>query len=149
MTEAKLTRVFDASREQVWRAFTEPDQFAQWFGTPPHTTPLSTVSMDVRPGGAWRATMVHETDGSELPFRGTYREVVEPERLVFTYEDVEDPSNANVDVATVTFTDVGGKTEVEYRQAGHMPDEQYPQVEEGVSGFFERLADHLERRQAR
>ncbi len=67
MKEANVTRVIDAPREQVWRAFTEPERFAQWFGTPPHTTPLSTVSMDVRPGSEWRATMVHESDGSELP----------------------------------------------------------------------------------
>src|SRR3981081_2007868 len=86
--EATITRVFDAPRETVWKYFTEPDRFASWFGTPPYTTPASTVSMDVRPGGAWRATMVHETDGSELPFRGTFQEIVAPERLVQTFEDV-------------------------------------------------------------
>ncbi|MBA2461838.1 MAG: SRPBCC domain-containing protein [Actinobacteria bacterium] len=145
MSEANVTRVFDAPREQVWKAWTEPEHFANWYGTPPYTTPLSTISMDVRPGGEWRATMVHESDGSERPFRGTYREIVEPERLVFTYDDVNDPSNENVEVATVTFTDLGGKTEVVYHQVGHLPDEQYPQIEEGVSGFFDRLAEHLAR----
>ena len=51
------TRVFAASRERVWREWTEPDRFADWFGGVECEIPLGTVSMDVRPGGAWRATM--------------------------------------------------------------------------------------------
>jgi uncharacterized protein YndB with AHSA1/START domain len=141
--EVTITRVFDAPRELVWRAWTEPEHFAEWFGTPPFTTPVSTISMDVRPGGAWRATMVSEADGTELPFHGVYREVVEPERLVLTFEDPNDPSNPNVEVLTVTFTDLGGKTEVVCHQAGHMPEEEYENLVEGYSGFFDRLAEHL------
>jgi uncharacterized protein YndB with AHSA1/START domain len=145
--EATITRVFDAPREELWRYFTEPELFAQWFGTPPYTTPASTVSMDVRPGGAWQATMVHETDGSELPFRGTFGEIVPPERIVQIFEDVEDPSNTLVETLTTTLVDVGdGKTEVTYHQAGHMPAEQYRLVEEGVGGFYDQLAAHLARR---
>ncbi len=87
--------------------------------------------------------MVSGDDGSELPFRGTYREIVEPERLVLTFEDVDDPSNENVELLTVTFTDLGGKTEVVASQAGHMPEEQYPKLEEGYSIFFNRLEEHL------
>src|SRR6266571_3211312 len=82
--EATVTRIFDAPRELVWKMFTEPEHFAHWFGTPPFTTPLSTIAMDVRPGGEFRATMVHETDGTELPFVGRFVEIVEPERLVQT-----------------------------------------------------------------
>jgi uncharacterized protein YndB with AHSA1/START domain len=143
--EVTVTRVFDAPRELVWKAWTEPEHFAHWFGTPPYTTPLSTISMDVRPGGRWRATMVSETDGSELPFLGVYREVVEPERLVLAFEDPQDPENPNVEVLTVTFNDLGGKTEVVAHQAGHMPEEEYPKLAEGYSGFFDRLAEHLAR----
>ena len=141
--EVMITRVFDAPRELVWKAWTEPDHFAHWFGTPPYTTPLETISMDVRPGGAWRATMVSQDDGSELPFAGEYREVVEPERLVLTFADVNDLGNPNVEVLTVTFTDLGGKTEVVAHQAGHLPQEQYPLLAEGYSTFFDRLAAHL------
>lgn len=144
--EATITRVFDAPRELIWRCLTEPEQFAAWFGTPPFTTPVSTVSMDVRPGGAWRATMVHETDGTELPFRGTFTEIVAPERLVQTFEDVENPDNQDVETLTTTLVDLGdGKTELTYHQVGHMPPEQYEQVEEGVAGFYARLAEQLER----
>ena len=141
--EMTITRVFDAPRELVWKAWTEPERFAQWFGGPPYKTPVDTVSLDVTPGGEWRATMVSEDDGSELPFRGTYREVEEPERLVLTFEDVQDPSNENVEVLTVTFTDLGGKTEVVAHQAGNMPEEQYRRLEDGYGTFFDQLAEHL------
>jgi uncharacterized protein YndB with AHSA1/START domain len=49
MNEAKVTRVFDAPRELVWKAWTEPEHFSHWFGTPPYTTPLETISLDVSP----------------------------------------------------------------------------------------------------
>ena len=109
--EATITRVFDASPELVWKCLTEPEHFAQWFGTPPFTTPDDTITMDVRPGGEFRATMVHETDGTELPFIGHFREVVPLERLVQTLENVGDPSDPNIEVLTSTITDLGdGKT---------------------------------------
>jgi uncharacterized protein YndB with AHSA1/START domain len=145
MNEATVTRVFDAPREQVWKMFTEPEHFAQWFGTPPFTTPLSTVAMDVRPGGEFRATMVHETDGTQLPFVGHYREVAEPERRVQTLENPDDPSDPNLEVFSTTLTDLGGRTQVVYHQTGHLPAEEYARVEEGVSAFYERLAAHLAR----
>jgi uncharacterized protein YndB with AHSA1/START domain len=141
--EVTITRVFEAPRELVWKAWTEPEHFARWFGAPPYTTPPSKVSMDVRPGGEWRATQVNEADGTELPFVGVYREVVEPERLVFTLENPEDRDDPNVEVATVTFTDLGGKTELVMHQAGHMPEEQYEKLEEGYGAFFDRLDEHL------
>jgi uncharacterized protein YndB with AHSA1/START domain len=142
MAEAIVTRVFDAPREQVWKAFTQPEHFAAWFGTPPYTTPVETVTMDVRPGGAFRATMVHETDRSELPFLGRYVEVEAPERLVQTLEDPE--GSANVETLTYTLVDLGdGRTEATYHQAGNLPDEQYPLIEQGVNGFWDRLREHL------
>ena len=99
--EVTVVRTFDASRAAVWDAWTTPDRFAGWFGTPPMTTPASTVAMDVRPGGEWRATMVSEEDGSTEPFVGVYREVVEPERLVFEMQDPGNRSNPDVEVATM------------------------------------------------
>ena len=142
--EATITRVFDATPERVWECLTRPEDFAAWFGTPPFTTPVSTVTMDVRPGGEFRATMVHETDGTELPFVGHFREVVEPERLVQALENPSDPSDPNVEVLTSTIKDLGdGKTQLTYHQVGHLPEEEYPQIEQGVAGFYERLAEHL------
>jgi uncharacterized protein YndB with AHSA1/START domain len=134
-----ITRVFDAPRERVWRAFTEAEQFAQWFGHPPFKTPPSTVSMDVRPGGEWAATQVHQETGKELPFVGTFREVDEPERLVMTFEDPDDRSNPRIEVVTVTFRDLGERTEVTLNQAGYMDPRQYRLTEEGYGKFFDQL----------
>jgi uncharacterized protein YndB with AHSA1/START domain len=134
-----ITRVFDAPRVLVWRAFTEAEQFAQWFGHPPFKTPPSTVSMDVRPGGEWEATQVNQDTGHELPFAGTYREVEEPERLVMVFENVEDRSDPKVEVVTVTFEDLGDKTEVTLNQAGYMDPKQYKRTEEGYGKFFDQL----------
>jgi uncharacterized protein YndB with AHSA1/START domain len=145
--EAIVIRVFDAPRETLWRYFTEPELFAAWFGTPPFTTPPHRVEMDVRPGGRWSATMVSEEDGSELPFRGEFLEIVEGERIVQTFEDVQDEANKLVETLTTTLEDAGeGKTRVTYHQIGHMPEEEYRGVEQGVAGFYDQLAEHLARR---
>src|SRR2546421_3975295 len=83
----KLTRVFDAPRERVWREWTEPEAFADWFGAPSGEVPLESVSMDVRAGGAFRLTMYAGPARQEIQWRGEYLEVVEPERLVFGISD--------------------------------------------------------------
>lgn len=140
---AVVTRVFDAPREAIWDAWTIPSRFAAWFATPPFVTPVESVHMDVRPGGRWGAVQVSEADGLELPFLGTYREVEPPERLVFTFEDPADPANPNSEVATVTLRAVPSGTEVTMRQAGHLPAEEYPRLEEGYARFFDRLGELL------
>ena len=142
-----LTRVFDAPRELVWEAFTKPEHFTHWFGGSDTAVPMETLAMDVRPGGAWSAVM-HTPDGRELPFAGTYREVVKPERLVFTFDNANDPSDPNVEVATVTFNDLGDKTEVVFNQTGHLPEDVYPRTKEGTSTFFDALAERLAEIQA-
>ncbi len=83
----RLTRVFDAPRDEVWREWTEPERFADWYGGRDSEVPLASVSMDVRPGGTWRATMFAGAERREIRWAGEYREVVEPERLVFTVTD--------------------------------------------------------------
>src|SRR3954470_18731727 len=75
-----MTRVLSAPRERVWRGGAAPDAFADWFGGPEAEIPLDTVAMDVRPGGAWRATMLH--GGREIRWKGEYVEVEPPERLL-------------------------------------------------------------------
>jgi uncharacterized protein YndB with AHSA1/START domain len=64
------TRLFDAPRERVWQEWTEPERFADWFGGAECEVPLSTISMDVRPGGAWRATTFCGTERREIRWRG-------------------------------------------------------------------------------
>src|SRR3954454_24837466 len=65
-----ITRVFEAPRERVWREWTEPEPFADWFGGPGFEVPLSTVSMDVRPGGALRATMRGGPSRGDIQWKG-------------------------------------------------------------------------------
>ena len=82
--ELVITRVFDAPRELVFKAFTDPDQIAQWFGPVGYSVPRDTVEVDLRVGGHQRLTMVPDSD--ELPpggpADGVYDEIVEPELLV-------------------------------------------------------------------
>ncbi|HSK48182.1 MAG TPA: SRPBCC domain-containing protein [Coriobacteriia bacterium] len=141
--QVTLTRVFTATRQAVWAAWTTPKGFAGWFGTPPYTTPASRVSMDVHADGEWRATQVSEIDGAELPFMGHYREVIEPERLVFTFEDPDNPDDPNIEIATVILRGDGGVTEMTFNQRGHLPEEQYGMLEKGYTLFFDRLEEYL------
>jgi uncharacterized protein YndB with AHSA1/START domain len=137
-----MTRVFDAPRELVWREWVEPERFADWFGGSESEIPLSTVSMDVRPGGTWRATMLAGPERHEIHWKGEYREVVEPERLVLTFCD--QPEDDVYELVTVVLTELGdGRTEMHFEQRGQLPPEQYERAESGWSSFFDRMAEHL------
>jgi uncharacterized protein YndB with AHSA1/START domain len=137
-----ITRTFDAPPERVWREWTDPAAFADWFGGPDYEVPVATVSMDVRPGGAWRATMLAGPGRGEIQWKGEYREVVEPERLVFTVSD--QPGEERYELVIVVLTDLGdGRTEMLFEQRGHMSAEQYERAGEGWSGFFDRIAERL------
>jgi len=137
-----ITRVFDAPRELVWKALTEPAQFAQWFGLA--GSRLEAVSMDVRPGGRWSATMIIP-DAPDMPWEGHYEEVAEPERLVMTLLD-QQVQDGVYELMTFTLADLGGKTELVVRQTGgHLTDEQYGQAREGTAAFLDRMAELLAR----
>jgi uncharacterized protein YndB with AHSA1/START domain len=113
--ELVISRRFDAPRQLVWRAWTQAERAALWWGPQGHTT--IACAMDVRPGGAWRRDM-RAADGSRYCKHGIYREVVEPERLVFTYvtEDATGVPDQET-LVTVTFAERGGKTELTLRHA--------------------------------
>jgi uncharacterized protein YndB with AHSA1/START domain len=141
--EFTITRVFDAPRELVFKTWTEPEQVACWFGPRGFTTPLSTITMDVRPGGVWRACMIRD-DETEHPTGGVYREVVEPERLVFTWGIAEGSGVVKDEsVVTITFADLGGKTKMTFTQAGFSSDDERTSVEDGWTQSIDRLAGHL------
>ncbi|HMH21760.1 MAG TPA: SRPBCC family protein [Puia sp.] len=109
--ELVITRTFDAPRELVFRAWTDPQQIAQWWGPVGFTNTVH--EMDVRPGGVFRVSM-HGPDGTDYPNKIVYEEVVRPERLVYTHDgDIEnDPGRFHV---TVNFVSLGKKTEVTMR----------------------------------
>jgi len=137
-----ITRVFEAPRERVWKEWTEPEPFADWFGGGEAEVPLSSVSMDVRPGGSWRATMFAGPERREIRWKGEYREVVEPERLVFTVSD--QPGDDAYELVTVVLTELGGgRTEMLFQQRGQLSADQYERAGQGWSRFFDRIAERL------
>jgi len=111
--EIVTTRVFNAPRERVWEAWTDPDRIGKWWGPNGFTT--TTHEMDVRPGGVWRFIM-HGPDGVDYPNRISYKDVVKPERLVYLHDaDDDTPDNPRWFVTTVTFDVEGGKTRLTMR----------------------------------
>jgi uncharacterized protein YndB with AHSA1/START domain len=131
MAEIVITRIFEAPREAVWKAWTEPEELARWWGKRGWTTPPETVTMDVRPGGTFSLLSVSDEDGREMHMDVTYSEVVEPERLRFG-------------AATVTFTDLGdGRTEMVFHTTTEMTDEIRGRAEGGLASAFDRLAEQL------
>ncbi len=107
--ELVLTRLINAPREKVYRAWTDPELLKQWFAPLPYTTPAA--ELDVRPGGSAFIVM-RGPDGTDLPNRGVYLEVVPNERLVSTdaYVRAWEPSDKPFMTLILTFEDEGGKT---------------------------------------
>ena len=109
--EIELSREFDAPRELVFQAYTDPAHAGHWWGPDGFTNTVH--EMDVRPGGMWRFIM-HGPDGRDWSNRITYQEVSPPERLVYLHgEDVDDDPGAFH--VTVRFDDLGGRTRVTQR----------------------------------
>jgi uncharacterized protein YndB with AHSA1/START domain len=103
-----ITRIFDAPRRLVFKAWTDPKQLTRWWGPHGFTNPV--CELDLRPGGAIRIDM-RGPDGVVYPNRGVFREIVEPERLVFTsgFDDGVGKTRFEV-LTTVTFAEQGGRT---------------------------------------
>jgi uncharacterized protein YndB with AHSA1/START domain len=141
--EIVSTRVFDAPRELVFEAHSSCEHMRHWWG--PRRYEISSCEMDFRPGGTWR--IVHKGAEGEIPaFRGEFRDIVRPERIVWTFEWEGMPGH--VSVQTATFEERDGKTlltatavfdSVEDRdgmlQSG---------MEEGAAETYDRLDDYLE-----
>ena len=131
-----LTRTYDAPRTKVWRAITEADLFARWFGA---EADLVVSEWDLREGGEWKALMTWE--GTEMPWAGRFLEIDEPHRFVVAFIDAATVDDT-FEVMTYTLTDKGEQTVLELRQhGGHLTDEQYEQAKEGTAAFLEAMAD--------
>lgn len=130
-----VTRTFAAPRKAVWSMWTTPEHFATWFGTEAVTIPLDSVDLDVREGGAWKATMLLP-DGSAKDWVGEYTEVAEPSRLVFTMTDEpESPERAPVSVELVDVE--AGTRQTVTQTGGGLTAEQYEHVAAGYRSFFD------------
>ncbi len=114
--EVVITRLFDAPRDVVFNAWIDPKHLAAWWGPNQFTNPVCEV--DARVGGAWRIVM-RAPDGAEYPCEGVYREIVKPERLVFTNNAIDKGGNVIIEgFTTVTFAEENGKTKLTLRTRG-------------------------------
>jgi uncharacterized protein YndB with AHSA1/START domain len=158
-----ITRVFAAPREMVWKAWTDPKALAQWWGPRKLTTTVE--QMDVRPGGAYKFVM-QIPDGPRYPMKGIYREVVEPERIVYTVDTSEHPPEWHEMILknlppgsplkrvgsgfhTITFAEQDGKTRVTIRATFESTDLRNAFTRMGMttgwSQSLDKLAEQVEK----
>lgn len=139
--EVSISRTFDAPRSLVFKVWTQPEHFARWLGPKDFTTTF--CQMDARLGGTYRAC-IQSPEGKNHWMQGVYREIVEPERLVFTFawED-EDGKPKHDTLVTVTFAEHEGKTTLTFHQAIFKSVEARDSHLEGWTQCLERLAGYL------
>lgn len=106
--ELTLTRTFDAPRELVWQAWTDPDHMAQWWGPRGISTPRESIVMDLRPGGRIQFDMVDDATGERYPNSGTFLEVEPPALIVWADDGFADGSGKGI--ATIRFERVDART---------------------------------------
>lgn len=141
--ELVITRVFDAPRDLVWKAWTEPERIKLWSAPRGFTIPVA--EGELRPGGAWKSCM-RKPDGTDLWLAGVYREIDEPKRLVFTHAWLDEHLDPGPEtVVTVTLVERGGKTEMTFRQSGFDSTDSRDGHAGGWNECFDRLDEVLAR----
>ena len=138
--ELAVTRIIPAPRALVFAAWTDPDHVARWWG--PRGFVTTFCEMEIRPGGAYRVCM-RSPEGSDHWKRGVYREIVVPERIVFTFawED-ENGRPGHQTLVSVTFEDLGAMTRLTLRQSGFDAVENRDSHIKGWSSCLERFAEY-------
>lgn len=137
-----LKREYDATPEQIWRAWTEPDQVAEWLHPAGLHTPRESVTLDLKPGGRYAYTMVHDANGEEHPTGGVYREIVPGEKLVFTWGNPDDDPD-DAPLVTVDIRSLGelSRVSLDIRGVdGMVGDGSY---HDGWESALDELAQHL------
>jgi uncharacterized protein YndB with AHSA1/START domain len=139
--ELVVTRIIDAPRSLVFKAWTEVEQVARWWGPQGFVTTF--CEMDIRPGGAFRCCM-RSPAGTDHWKRGVYREIVEPARIVFTFawEDADGHPGHEL-LTTVAFDDLGAKTRLTLHQAMFETVERRDDHRGGWTSCFERFAEYM------
>lgn len=148
-TGSRVSRMFAAPPESVFDAWVAPASFAAWWGGSEIEVPLDSLSMDVRPGGRWKATMILGTDipgqllHGEFHMRGEFVEVDRPNKLVLTMTD--EPTGDERELLTVSFTAVDGGTQMLFSQTGgHLSPPEYEGTTVGWQTAFDALSTILE-----
>jgi len=162
--ELRITRTFDAPRDLVWKAWTEPERCMRWWGPKGFTAPV--WKADFRPGGEYLGCM-RSPEGKDYWSKGVFREIVPPERLVMTDSFADEEGNTVPPsyygmsgdwplelLITVTLEEEDGKTRLTLRHAGleGISDTDRDNMEQGWSQSFDKLAEALDdwkREQAR
>jgi uncharacterized protein YndB with AHSA1/START domain len=139
--ELVIARTLDAPRALVFAAWTDPRRALQWWG--PVNYPAAHAEMDVRPGGAWRICLRSTEGGPDLWQGGVFREVVPPERLVFTFAWEEEGERGLETLVTVTLAEAGGKTRMTFRQTPFQSDKERDGHRWGWNSAFDRLDGRL------
>ena len=136
--QIRVERIFDAPRDRVFAAFTDPALIPEWWG--PHDTTTIVDKMDVLPGGQWRF-IARDCDGRETAFRGVYREVTPPERIVQSWEWEGLPGHISIE--TAEFEDLGDRTRMVGTTLFHTTEERdgmlISGMEKGMNETYERL----------
>jgi uncharacterized protein YndB with AHSA1/START domain len=141
--EIVMTRVFDAPRDLVFEAHSSCDHLRKWWG--PRRYEVVSCEVDFRPGGKWR--IVHRgPEGEEYAFRGEFRDIVPPERIVWTFEFEGMPGNVSVE--TLTLEESDGKTTFTSTSVFDTVEQRDGMLESGMEAgaaeTMERLDEYLE-----
>jgi len=145
--EILITREFDAPRELVFQACTDPQLIPQWWG--PRSLSTEVDQMDVRPGGQWRF-LNRDAAGNEYAFHGVYHEVLPPERIIDTWEFEGLPETGHVTLETMKLEALpGGRTRLTvqsvFQSVADRDGMLQGGMEEGVNDTYERLAELLKK----
>jgi uncharacterized protein YndB with AHSA1/START domain len=144
--EMRITREFDAPRELVFQAFTDPELYVQWLGPRRLTTMLDTF--EPRSGGRWRY-LQKDQSGNEFGFHGVYHEVRAPERIIGTFEFEGLPQAGHVALETLSLEELpGGRTRLTaqsvFQSVSDRDGALQSSMEEGLNESYERLTELLE-----
>jgi uncharacterized protein YndB with AHSA1/START domain len=145
--ELHITRMFDAPRDLVFQAHSSCEHMSNWWG--PRKYEVASCEWDFRPGGKWR--IVHRTEGEEdQGFRGEFREIAPPEKIVWTFEWEGMPGHVSVETLTLEARD--GKTLLKATSVFDSAEDRDGMVqsgmEEGMIETYERLDEYLEKLKA-
>ena len=138
--DLEIVVLFDAPRELVFSNWTEAPDLRTWVA--PEGCVVAAWEISARPGGRWRVEF-RSADGTDCVEYGEFREVIEPERLVFTLTHVEGQKVRLETLVTVTITAVGSRTRMTFQQTGFDTASRRDDQREGWSECFGKLDEHL------
>jgi uncharacterized protein YndB with AHSA1/START domain len=135
--EVTHVRVFEAPRELVFRCLLEPEHLSHFWGPTGTSTPIESITVDARPGGAFETVMVNDADGGRYAMRAVFEEIVAPERIVWTEPDTGVRSVS-------TLVDLGdGRTEVQITQSNLPVAFRSPEAQAGFATSLDRFTAYL------